>query len=429
MKEDFISFLWKYDYYLKSDLQTTDGERLVVMNHGEENTNAGPDFINALIRISDTTWAGNIEIHNKSSDWIKHKHHFDQSYDNVILHVVLTNDIQIKQKSGVNLPTLILKYDFSFRNRYLMLMKNNQWVACESYLPGIMKFQIRFWLAKIGIERLQEKSHSITSLLKRTNNNWEEVLLISLAGSLGMKVNSEPFLMLMNATPYLNIMHCKNNLFQLEALLFGQAGFLDSSLFGDEYFESLKVEYTFLRKKFRLTPIPHHLWKFLRLRPSNFPGIRIAQLAAIIFRTSSLFSTLIKENELNGLRQIFNVHASNYWETHYQFNKESRKKDKQLGINSTDLLIINTVIPIIFVYGIEKGSDVLKNKAIRFLEEIEPEDNAIIRNWSNLGFDIPNAFYSQAMIYLKKAYCDKKECLKCKIGNEIITSEKVFKGK
>lgn len=428
MKEEFISFLWKFSYYNKASLNTTDGEPIKVINPGEENTDAGPDFFNSKIKIGDTTWVGNVEIHTKSSDWIKHNHQNDKAYDSVILHVVLNDDLSIRRESGEKIPTVILQYDFAFENKYLKLMKNKQWIACENYLQGINKFQVHFWLAKVGIERLHEKSESIYKILISNNYDWEEGLYISIAGSLGMKINTDPFIMLLKSIPHITLLKYKNNLFQLEAILFGQAGFLDDSLFGDEYFEKLKKEYNYLRKKHKLRPIMFYLWKFLRLRPSNFPGIRIAQLSVLIYTSSSLFSKIIGIDDLSSIKSLFNVKASEYWDTHYVFNKPSRKKIKQLGSNSIDLIIINTVIPYIFVFGNEKGLEHLKERAIRFLEEMKPEKNAIIKRWENYGIEIPNAFYSQALIYLKRNYCDKKECLKCKIGNEIITTEKIFQG-
>ncbi|MEA3446094.1 MAG: DUF2851 family protein [Bacteroidota bacterium] len=423
MSEEFLQFLWKFGYYRKDLLVSTRGERLEVLKSGEWNSNAGPDFFNAQIKIEDTLWAGNVEIHIKSSDWIRHGHNNDKAYSNVILHVVLQNDISIKSPDGNEIPALELKYDPAFESRYHQLMLNKKWVACESFLPGINKFEIHFWLGKLAVERLSTKSESILQSLKETNNNWEESFYIQIASSFGLKENTLIFGMLAKSLPLKILAKHKNNLFQIEALLFGQAGMLNEVLLGDEYFEALKKEYLFLQKKYLLKPIQYHLWKYLRLRPSNFPEVRIAEFAGLIYNSSALFSKILENSNLKKLRDLLQVSASEYWDVHYRFNHVAQKMKKQLGASSINSILINTIIPFIFVYGNQKGLVEYKERAIAFLEEMKAEKNSIIKKWNELGIESPNAFYSQALIQLKREYCENLKCINCKIGNEIIISK------
>lgn len=423
MSEDFIHFLWNYSYYDSNNLISTSGEKIEVIKHGEHNHNAGPDFFNAKIKIGETIWVGNIEIHINSSDWNKHKHSDDAAYNNVILHVVLNHDTDIKRANGETITTLQIKYNTNFESRYNQLMKNKQWVACQNYLPGLNKFDIHFWLAKIAIERLNSKSQLILESLERNKNNWEESFYHKLARSFGLNINSEAFEQLALSLPLLILAKHKNNLIQLEALLFGQAGMLDDTIPDDEYFNQLKKEYLFLKKKYKLKPIEAQQWKFLRLRPSNFPTIRISQFANLVYKSTALFSKSLEAQDIKTLQKFYQVSASDYWNNHYVFGKTSRQMKKQLGQISLSVIFINTVIPFIFVFGQIKGIEQYKNKAVDLLEEMKAENNSIVSRWAKFGIKADNALYSQALIQLKKEYCDKKKCLKCKIGNEIIISK------
>ncbi len=423
MTEDFLQFLWKFGYYKKDALVCSKGNKLEVVKAGELNTNAGPDFFNAQIRIDKTLWAGNVEIHINASDWNKHKHSNDTAYSNVILHVVLKNDISIKNAKGEEIPTLVLDYDPAFETRYAQLLRNEKWVACERFLPGINKFEIHFWLAKLAIERLSSKSDVILKTLLETNNNWEESFYIHIARSFGLKENTLAFEMLAKSLPLLILAKHKNQLFQIEALLFGQAGMLAETTQGDEKFESLKKEYKYLKQKYSLKPISYDLWKYLRLRPSNFPEVRIAEFASLIYQSSALFSKILEQSEVKNLQKLFQVSASEYWDNRYRFNTTARKMKKQLGVNTINSILINTIIPFIFVYGKQKGIEELTERAISYLENMKPENNSIVKRWANLGIESPNAFYSQAVIQLKNEYCKNQKCINCRIGNEIITLE------
>lgn len=422
MTEDFLQFLWKYGYYRKDSLVSTKGERIEVLKPGEWNTNAGPDFFNAQVRIGDTLWAGNVEVHLKSSDWIKHGHTTDKAYSNVILHVVQQNDISIKNTEGQEIPAIELKYDPTYESRYHQLMQNKRWVPCERFLPAINKFETHFWLGKLAIERLGAKSEAILHSLKETNNNWEESFYIHIARSFGLKENAQAFEMMAQSLPLNIVAKHKNQLFQIEALLFGQAGMLTQIKLEDEYYESLRKEYLFLRKKYNLQPIAVHLWKHLRMRPSNFPEVRLAQFAALIYKSSALFSKTLEAKNVASLRNLLLLTASEYWDTHYRFDHTARKMKKQLGLGAVDSILINTIIPAIFVFGSQRGLDEYKERAIALLESMKAESNSVVKKWNELGIETPNAFYSQAVIQLKREYCEKLQCLKCRIGNEIITA-------
>ena len=422
MTEDFIQFLWKYGYYKKDDLHTLEGERVKVINPGEWNQHAGPDFFNAKIQIGETTWAGNVEIHLRSSDWDKHKHNSDPAYDNVILHVVHKNDTQAHTASGHALPTIELAYDPAYESRYHQLRQNKRWVACERFLPAINKFEIHFWLGKLAIERLESKSATIQHTLEETKNNWEESFYIQLARSFGLKENTLAFEMLAKSLPLITLAKHKAQLFQIEALIFGQAGMLNQANEEDQHYEAYRKEYAFLRQKHRLTPIANHLWKYLRLRPSNFPEIRLAQFAMLVYKSTSLLSKVLETDTMQELEKMFELTASEYWDTHYRFGAPSRKMKKKLGKTTIENLLINTVIPFIFVYGNMKRLEPFKERAVALLEEMKPEKNSIVQRWNELGIETSSAFYSQAAIQLKREYCEKLRCLNCKIGNEIIAS-------
>lgn len=419
MKEEFLHYIWKYQLFNNSDLKTTNNKAIEIINPGMHNYDSGPDFFNAKIKIDNTVWAGNVEIHINSSDWYKHNHQNDAAYNNVVLQVVYTHDKDITRANGELIPTIELCFDKKLLDNYETLIRRETWIPCEHDLNKVDSFTIQNWIEKLAIERLEEKSNRIYELLKQTKNSWEEAFYIQLAGNFGFKLNTEPFEQLAKALPLAYLAKHKNNLFQIEALLFGQAGFLDENE-GDEYFRKLKQEYLYLKKKFNLKSIERHLWKFLRSRPGNFATIRIAQFAKLIHRSSALFSKVLETENVKEFYRLFQVKPSEYWENHYQLNKESIKKSKALGESAIDILLINTVIPFLFVYGKAKGLTDLQNRAIEFLESIKPEKNSIISKWSYLGIQSVSAFETQALIQLKNCYCIHKKCLNCQIGNSLI---------
>jgi len=423
MKEEFLHYIWKYNLYKKSDLKTVDGKNVEVIQHGTHNFDSGPDFFNAKIKIDDTVWAGNVEVHIKSSDWIAHNHHKNKAFDNVILQIVYHADKPVSRTNGQTIPTLELKFDQKLLDNYDQLLSNENWIPCEDEITQVDSFVIQNFLEKLTIERLEEKAGRINELLKQTRNSWEESFYIHLARNFGFKLNADPFERLAKSLPLKYLAKHKDNLFQIEALLFGQAGFLSEAT-GDDYFFKLKKEYDYLKQKFGLKPIEKHLWKFLRSRPGNFPIVRIAQFARLVNYSSALFSKILETGKIKDFYELFQIKPSEYWENHYRFNSKSVKKSKALGKSAIDIVLINTIIPFLFVYGKLKVLSYLQDRAIGLLEAIKPEKNSIITKWKDLGIETSSAFETQSLIQLKNQYCNHKKCLNCQIGNSLITKVK-----
>ncbi|MDF1671873.1 MAG: DUF2851 family protein [Vicingaceae bacterium] len=421
MKEDFLHYVWKYKLFNTSNLLTTNNEEITIINSGQHNTNAGPDFFNGKVIIGSTTWAGNIEIHINSSDWLAHKHQNDKAYENVVLHVVFNDDKVIYDINNNPIPTLELKKILSSelidKNNYLQVSKD--WVACQKQINTVDNFTINTWLNRLAVERLERKSEEIQITLKQNKNDWEQTFYQYLFKYFGLKVNALPFEQLAINTP-VKIAEKHNELKFIEALYFGQAGFLKDDI-EDDYYVRLKKEYQFLKAKFSLKPIDKSLWKLLRLRPASFPTIRISQLANLLNNETRLFSKLLDATSVKAIEEIFKVSASEYWKTHYQFGvvvgKSSTKKVGKILINT---LIINVVVPFLFVYGKQKQDEKFLEKALNFLESIKSENNSIITKWYELNVASNNAMQSQALLELKNNYCSQKKCLNCSIGSEIL---------
>jgi len=422
MKEEFLQFIWEHGLFSKNDLKTTDGRKLEIISLGQPNGDSGPDFFNAKIRIDQTIWAGNVEIHQRSSHWYLHKHDQDPAYSNVVLHVVELHDRPVQVKKH-ELPVLEIQYPLEISKNYEELLRSTQWIACQEQLTEYDPFLIRFWFSSLMIERLQSKTNDVLSLLQQNKNNWNETFYQLLARNLGMKTNALPFELLAKSIPLQILSKHKNNLFQLEALLFGQAGLLNETLLGDDYFLALRNEYSFLYQKYSLSGIESHLWKFMRLRPINFPTIRIAQLASLINQSSALFSRILETANLEELQKLFELKASAYWDTHYRFNKISEEnRPKSFGETAFHILVINTIAPVLFVYGDQHLDQAMKDRALFLLEQLPPEANQIIRKWNELGVESRTAFETQALLQLKHNYCDRKRCLNCQLGAKIVQS-------
>ena len=420
MTEDFLHYVWKYKAFNLSGLKTLEGETIQVIKTGEHNQDAGPDFFNARLKIGNTTWAGNIEIHLKSSDWRKHLHNNNSNYSNLILHLVYENDEDIshtgKPVATAELKTLI---DKDLLNKYNQLLYAKQWIPCANQLNTVSSFTRSNWLERLLIERLERKANTISSLLELNKNNLEETFYIHLARNFGMKVNAVPFELLAKSLPNSFLGKHRSSLFQVEALLFGQSGLLEKQ-FKDDYPNQLKKEYQFLQKKFSLRPIEEHLWKFLRLRPVNFPTIRIAQLASLIHNSSGLFSKIMEAQKVEDLRTLLNAETSEYWDTHYVFDKKSVEQKKNLGTVAIDNIIINSIVPFMFVYADYKGIEEYKDKAVCILEQLSSEKNNIIEKFAELGIKSKNAANSQSLLELKNEYCSFKKCLNCGIGISLL---------
>ena len=420
MKESVLHYIWQQKLFVSNDMKTTDGERVDIIDVGKLNTDAGPDFFNAKIKIGETLWAGNIEIHTLSSDWFKHNHQDDKAYESVILHVVKHADKEIFRADGEKIPQIELAYSQQIETDYIQLISEQKWIPCAEKIKFVPEIFIQSWKNTLLIERLEQKTEAILNLLNANNQHWEEAFYITLARNFGFGTNSQAFEQLAKATPLSALSKHKNDLFQLEAILFGQSGLLECAT-TDEYHASLKKEYGFMAAKFNLKPLAASQWKLLRLRPDNFPHVRIAQFAALIHSSSKLFSKIIERPELDYLNTIFATKPSDYWQIHYTFANESTKKTKSLGQLSKNVLYINTVIPFLFCYGNQKNNQGLKDKALELLEQIPEERNSVISGWKNLGLKLNTAYDSQALLQLKKNYCDDKKCLRCRIGHKVLT--------
>lgn len=417
--EDLLQFIWQHSFLQKVDeLQTAEGEKIQIIHPGTLNTNGGPDFLNAKIQIAKTIWAGNVELHLKSSDWIKHKHAENKAYEKLILHVVYENNTPL----DLNFPVLEIKNHIrpSLLERYEELMRIDKEIPCQSMLKDIGKLRKTHMLERVLVERLERKTLEVQGLLAKTNNHWEEVFYILIARNFGLKINQEPFQIIAENTPLKIFAKHKNKLSQIEAVLFGQAGFLNQD-HKDPYFQSLQKEYTFLQKLYSLKNIPVHRINFLRLRPANFPTIRLAQFAKLLFQSTHLLSQILETQELKKVMALFDVEASSYWDTHYRFGIVCEtEQTKKLGKSFIELLIINTIIPLVFIYGKEKGENQYCNRALTWLEELKPEKNNVTKAMQSIGFSLENAKDSQALLELKTNYCDSKQCLKCRIGYAIM---------
>jgi len=424
MPEEFLQYIWENKLFYAKNLNTTANEKVEIIHPGQRNRDSGPDFFNAKIKISETIWAGNVEIHKKASDWQQHNHNTNKAYDNVILHVVETADLDVTRSNGEVIPTLELSYPEHLSKNYQQLLDAKTWIPCENQFHKVNPVVLQLGFNRLMIERLENKTGDIEDRLEQNNNNWNETFYQMLARMFGFKVNAVPFELLAKSLPMSILAKHKNNVFQLEALLFGNSGLLNEQLLGDDYYLELRKEYSFLYKKYNLTPIESHLWKFMRLRPVNFPTVRISQLAALIHRSSGLFSRILEIEDLKELKQLFKVKASEYWNAHYNFNKSTTKTiSKELGETAANTLIINVVIPFLFVYGEKQNKSELKNRALEFLEQLPPEKNSIITKWGNLGIEPRSAFDTQALLQLKNIYCEKKKCLNCQIGVKLVKNK------
>jgi hypothetical protein len=420
MHEDILQYIWKFRFFNCNDLRCTNEDELSVINPGILNLNQGPDFADAKIKINDILWAGNVEVHINSSDWDKHNHSSDNNYNNIILHVVWNHDKEIKGNDGNDLHTLELQNRVSklLLEKYRQLMENSRFIPCENMKADLSGLGMMAWKQRLAAERLLLKSNDIFEILQKNNFHWEETFWWLIAANFGLKINSETFKKIAQSLPLTLLSKHKNNILQLEALLFGQAGLLEKN-FEEKYPAMLKKEYEFYRKKYKLTPLENNL-HFLRMRPANFPTVRLSQLAALIHHSEHLFSKIRETESVKDLKKMFEVEANDYWHYHYIFDEESPFKIKRLGRQMTENVLINTVAPVVFCYGLHHNLELYKERAIKWLEEISPEKNHITKGFEQIGYSNKSAFDSQALIQLKNFYCDKKRCLECTIGNNLL---------
>ena len=417
--EQLLHYVWKHKIFPLKELKTTTGQQVEVIDTGLANTDAGPDFFNAKLKLDGVLWIGNIEIHERSSDWFKHGHHADTGYNSVILHIASEIDTEISRSNGERIPQIQLICPEAVRTNYKELLETDSYPPCYRIIPSLPPFTAHSWMTALQMERFEQKATLLNERLKRCQGNWEDAFFITLARNFGFGLNGDAFETRAHRLPFRAVDKHRNDLFQIEAIFFGQAGILEDSD-GDGYYLRLKKEYTYLQHKFGLIPMDASLWRFLRLRPANFPHIRIAQLACLYHRAYGLLSRIMETETLQGVRDILKGGTSEYWLTHYTFGGSSPSRPKTLSNTSLDLLIINTVVTFLYAYGLHKGNRVLCARAGSFLEELKAENNYITRMWEQCGMKASNAADSQALIQLKKEYCDKKKCLYCRIGYEYL---------
>ena len=417
--EQLLHYVWKHKIFPLKELKTTTGQQVEVIDTGLANTDAGPDFFNAKLKLDGVLWIGNIEIHERSSDWFKHGHHADAGYNSVILHIASEIDTEISRSNGERIPQIQLICPEAVRTNYKELLETDSYPPCYRIIPSLPPFTAHSWMTALQMERFEQKATLLNERLKRCQGIWEDAFFITLARNFGFGLNGDAFETWAHRLPFRAVDKHRNDLFQIEAIFFGQAGILEDSD-GDGYYLRLKKEYTYLQHKFGLIPMDASLWRFLRLRPANFPHIRIAQLACLYHRAYGLLSRIMETETLQGVRDILKGGTSEYWLTHYTFGGSSPSRPKTLSNTSLDLLIINTVVTFLYAYGLHKGNRVLCARAGSFLEELKAENNYITRMWEQCGMKASNAADSQALIQLKKEYCDKKKCLYCRIGYEYL---------
>lgn len=420
--EEFLHFIWQFRLYNHQQLRTTVGEKLEVTRPGTLNKNAGPDFSNSKLVIDGTTWVGNVEIHVKSSDWLVHQHQFNNAYENVILHVVYEDDLPIYRKDGTLLPVLIIKnlFPIALLHHYEQLITAANRFPCEKQIHEVDEFLVHNLLSRVLVERLVQKSTEVEEKLAAYLGDWDSVFYHFMAKNFGFKVNAIPMEILAQSIPQQLFAKHKDNPLQIEALIFGQAGFLNQK-FTEDYPNLLKREYQFLKRKYNLKPIDMSLWKFMRMRPQNFPTLRLAQFAALIVKANHLFSKVLILKKPRDLEQLFeNLPVQPFWLTHYHFNKKAAQVNVQLGKSSIQNVLINTVSLFLFSYGKTMDQYHYVQRSLELLENLTAENNAVVEQYVNAGVIVKDAFTSQALLQLKKNYCSEKKCLNCSIGIKIL---------
>ncbi|MFV5688475.1 DUF2851 family protein [Flavobacterium sp. ZT3R25] len=420
MKEDFLHYLWKFKKFDTLNLKTFNNEEVTIINVGQYLELAGPDFFNAQITIGDQKWAGNVEIHLKSSDWYVHHHEKDAGYENVILHVVWEHDTEIFRCNNTEIPVLELKkyVEMDTLENYQSLIAPKSWIFCEKQLKEIDEFAFKNWQERLFFERLERKSQPIFDLLLQTNQDWEAVLFCLLSKNFGLNTNGEIFLKIAQSIPFSIIRKESFEVENLEALIFGNAGLLDSEK-EDNYFKDLKFRYFYLLHKYQMEKVCIEPVQFFKHRPDNFPTIRLSQLANLYHFQRNLFSKISTLNSLKDIYEVFQVSTSEYWLNHYQFDKESSKKKKPLSKSFIDLIVINTIIPLQFAFAKSQGKEISED-LIRLLNEVAPEKNAIMDKFSSFGIQSKSAFETQSLLQLKNEYCNKSKCLECAVGMELL---------
>lgn len=427
--EQLLHYVWKHKMTPLGELTTTDGRLIEIIDPGLHNRNAGPDFFNAKVKIDGQTWVGNVEIHDKSKDWYLHGHDQNPAYNNVVLHVAECIDCEVRNSKGETLPQLMLTVPQHVTDNYSILMKTDCYPPCYKIVPSLTKLTIHSWMSCLETERLEQKTESIRRRVERLNGSWEDALFVTLARNYGFGINGDAFEQWATNLQLNCVAHHRDDLFQVETMFMGQAGLLDinsvpkkhqQNAINDSYYTKMANEYHYLAHKFKLTPIDFKMWKFLRLRPQNFPHIRISQLATLYYERRMSLSRLVECKTAQEMASLFATHVTPYWGNHYIFGAESLQNSKSMSPFSINLLLINTAVPMLFAYGRHIQNELLCERAFDILDQLKAENNHIIRMWRECGLEVTNAGDTQALIQLKKEYCDKRECLRCRIGYEYL---------
>lgn len=420
--EKLLHYVWKHKIFPLEMLRTASGQPVEVIDPGLPTMNAGPDFFNAKLKIEGTLWVGNVEIHMQASDWFRHGHDHDKSYDTVILHVVGVSDCEVYRTNGELIPQILLPCPETIRQRYNELKQTDIYPPCYSIFGILPQLTVHSWLSALQVERFEQKARIISKRLEQFNQHWEDVFFITLARNFGFGLNGDAFESWANHIPFRSVDKHRDNLFQVEAFFLGQAGLLEEETDDrDMYHQKLQKEFRYLQHKFDLpTPMSVDQWRFLRLRPGNFPHVRLAQLAYLYHKEQALFSRIMEAETLDAVKKILAGGTSLYWEEHFNFRKTSSRRTKRVGENALNLIVINTVIPFLYAYGLHKADEMLCERATCFLEALKAENNYVTRLWSGAGLPVYTAADSQALLQLQKEYCEKKDCLRCRFGFEYL---------
>lgn len=420
--EKLMQYVWKHRLWRSEDMVTNTGKKVRVVDPGLLNTDAGPDFFNAKIEIDGHMWVGNVEMHYRATDWKRHHHDSDKAYDSVILHVVAKDDAPVRRTNGELIPQLVLEVSPQFNADYASLVGATIEVPCATKIKQVPHLTIVEWVEGLAFERLHGKVERIHQLLDSFNGSWEDVCYVTLARNFGFGINNDAFERLARRTPLRLLGKHSDSVLQIEALLFGQADMLDAQKPGmDSYYNQLCTEYAFLSNKFQLTPMEKESWKLFRIRPQNFPYRRIAMLAQFIEGGFRMMNRILEAEGEKEMRALFEVELSGYWTKHYTFGKPNDRATATLSRSSIDIILINTVAPLLYAYGELTGNYEMTDKAIKLLEDLRAESNSIVSHFVAYGIDCPDALTSQALVQLKREYCDARKCIYCKIGHHLLS--------
>lgn len=421
-----------YHYLWQTKLKGThyrdvSGLDIDVLDPGIHNHDSGPDFFNSKIKIDGVEWIGNVEIHVKASDWFRHGHETDSAYDNVILHVVGVSDKRIYRQDGSPLPQIEFTLPENFFRTYATLSEENEGIKCASKLAEVPELNKTDWLESLFVERMQQKAKRVLEIRQQMCFDWEQTCFVLFARGLGFGLNGDPFEMLAKSVPLRILHHHSDNLQQIEAILFGQAGMLDPTMYMfDEYFQQLCREYYFLAKKYGLKPMKQGLWKYSKTRPHNFPHRRLAFLASSALGGFSLFTRLLEHvnndnpTATEKLEEVFDYQVEGFWRDHFSFDTDVGNLPGDLSKSSKTLLAINVAIPLLYAYASTIGDIELGEKTIALMTELPAENNVITRQWQTLGFTLKDAGRSQALLHLRKEYCDRNKCIYCRFGHLLL---------